>query len=145
VPVAANGQLQGLIVVTSLNKFPFELRSSIEIFAAQAAMAIGRETMTEAFHARRGEARFQTLVQNASDVILIARPDATITYQTPSASRILGYPDGCLEGTRFTALLHPDDVGEAVAAYTGVVSRTGPQCRQSGASDTTMVRGFTSR
>ena len=124
-PFAANGQLQGLIVVTSLNKFPFELRSSIEIFAAQAAMAIGRETMTEAFHARRGEARFQTLVQNASDVILIARPDATITYQTPSASRILGYPDGCLEGTRFTALLHPDDVGEAVAAYTGVVSRTG--------------------
>ena len=99
--------MQGLIVVTSAAKFPFELRSSIEILAAQAAMAIGRETMTEAFHARRGEARFQTLVQNASDVILIARPDTTITYQTPSAQRILGYPDGSLEGTRFTTHAPP--------------------------------------
>ena len=124
-PFVAKDQLQGLIVVTSAAKFPFELRSSIEIFAAQAAMAIGRETMTEAFHARRSEARFQTLVQNASDVILIARPDTTITYQTPSASRILGYPDGSLEGRRFTALLHPDDVEQALAGYTGVASRAG--------------------
>ncbi len=124
-PFVAKGQLQGLIVVTSATKFPVELRSSIEILAAQAAMAIGRETMNEAFHARRGEARFQTLVQNASDVILIARPDTTITYQTPSASRILGYPDGSLEGTRFTALLHPDDVEAALAGYTGIAFRPG--------------------
>ena len=48
---------------------------------------------------RRSEARFQTLVQNASDVILIARPDTTIAYQTPSASRILGYEPGSLEGS----------------------------------------------
>ena len=124
-PFVARGQLQGLIVVTSAAKFPFELRSSIEILAAQAAMAIGRETMTEAFHARRGEARFQTLVQNTSDVILIARPDTTITYQTPSAQRILGYPDGSLEGTRFTTMLHPDDVEAAVVGYTGVAARPG--------------------
>jgi diguanylate cyclase (GGDEF)-like protein/PAS domain S-box-containing protein len=88
-------------------------------------MAIGRETMGEAFHARRGEARFQTLVQNASDVILIARPDTTITYQTPSAERILGYRDGSLEGRRFTTLLHPDDIEQALAEYTGVASRAG--------------------
>jgi diguanylate cyclase (GGDEF)-like protein/PAS domain S-box-containing protein len=81
--------------------------------------------MGEAFHARRGEARFQTLVQNASDVILIARPDTTITYQTPSAERILGYRDGSLEGRRFTTLLHPDDIEQALAEYTGVASRAG--------------------
>ena len=124
-PFVAEDQLQGLMVVTSFARFPFELRNSIEIFAAQAAMAIGRETMSEAFHARRSEARFQTLVQNASDVILIVRPDATITYQTPSASRILGYPDGSLEGRRFTDLLHPDDVDQALAGYGGVLSREG--------------------
>src|SRR5208283_3408874 len=106
-------------------RFPSELRSAIEILGAQAAMAIGRETMGEAFHARRGEARFQTLVQNASDVILIARPDTTITYQTPSAERILGYRDGSLEGRRFTTLLHPDDIEQALAEYTGVASRAG--------------------
>jgi diguanylate cyclase (GGDEF)-like protein/PAS domain S-box-containing protein len=124
-PLVAKDHLQGLIVVTSAARFPFELRSAIEILGAQAAMAIGRETMGEAFHARRGEARFQTLVQNASDVILIARPDTTITYQTPSAERILGYRDGSLEGRRFTTLLHPDDIEQALAEYTGVASRAG--------------------
>jgi diguanylate cyclase (GGDEF)-like protein/PAS domain S-box-containing protein len=64
-------------------------------------------------------------VQNASDVILIARPDTTITYQTPSAERILGYRDGSLEGRRFTTLLHPDDIEQALAEYTGVASRAG--------------------
>jgi diguanylate cyclase (GGDEF)-like protein/PAS domain S-box-containing protein len=124
-PLIAKGQLQGLVVVTSAAKFPFELRSSIEIVAAQAAMAIARETMTEAFHARRSEARFQTLVQNASDVILIARPDTTITYQTPSANRIFGYADGSLEGKQFTSLLHPDDVEQALAGYSDVALRAG--------------------
>ena len=88
-------------------------------------MAIARETMTEALHARRSEARFQTLVQNASDVILIARPDTTITYQTPSANRILGYADGSLEGRQFTSLLHPDDVEQALASYADVAHRAG--------------------
>ena len=124
-PLVAKDQLQGLVIVTSAAKFPFELRSSIEILAAQAAMAIARETMTEAFHARRSEARFQTLVQNASDVILIARPDTTITYQTPSANRILGYADGSLEGRQFTSLLHPDDVEQALAGYADVALRAG--------------------
>ena len=64
-------------------------------------------------------------MQNASDVILIARPDTTITYQTPSAERILGYRDGSLEGRRFTTLLHPDDIEQALAEYTGVASRAG--------------------
>ena len=124
-PLVARDQLHGLVVVRSASSFPFELRSSIEILTAQAAMVIARETMTEAFHSRRSEARFQTLVQNASDVILIARPDTTITYQTPSAHRILGYADGSLEGRQFTTLLHPDDVEQALAAYKGVVLRAG--------------------
>ena len=58
-------------------------------------------------------------MQNASDVILIARPDTTITYQTPSAQRILGYDPGALEGMRLTSLLHPNDVEQALAAYGG--------------------------
>lgn len=124
-PLVAKDQLLGVIVVTSENKLPFELRSSIEILAAQVELALDRETMTEVVHARRSEARFQTLVQNASDVILIARPDTTITYQTPSATRILGYAPGSLEGRRFTSLLHIDDVEKALAGYTGVAFRAG--------------------
>ena len=124
-PLVTKEQLLGLIAVTSTKALPLELRSTIEILAAQVELALDRETMTEAVHARRSEARFQTLVQNASDVILIARPDTTIMYQTPSATRILGYAPGSLEGRRFTSLLHVDDVEKAVAGYTGVAFRAG--------------------
>src|SRR3974390_2692596 len=81
--------------------------------------------MPKTIHARRSEARFQTLVQNASDVILIVRPDTTITYQTPSSKRTLGYAVGALEGRPFTAYLHPDDVERALAVFTGVAFRAG--------------------
>ena len=124
-PLVAKDQLQGLIAVTSAKVLPPEVKNTIETLAAQAGLALDRETLTETFHARRSEARFQTLVQNASDVILIARPDATISYQTPSATRILGYDPGSLEGRRITTLLHPEDVEQALAVYTGVAFRAG--------------------
>jgi len=124
-PLILQDHLTGLIIVHSLVKLPAELQGGIETLAAQVGLALDRELMTEAVHARRSEARFQTLVQNASDVILIVRPDTTISYQTPSARRILNYEPAELEGRQFTSLLHPDDVEQALAVYTGVAFRAG--------------------
>jgi diguanylate cyclase (GGDEF)-like protein/PAS domain S-box-containing protein len=124
-PLGIKGQRQGMVVASSVSDIPPELQSSIEILVAQVDMALDREFMTEAMHARRSEARFQTLVQNASDVILIARPDTTVTYQTPSSKRILGYEPGSLEGMPFTGLVHPDDQEQALAVFTGVAFRGG--------------------
>jgi len=124
-PIVTSTQLKALIAIRSASKLPAELTNTLETLAAQVELALDRETLTETFHARRSEARFQTLVQNASDVILIARPDTTITYQTPSAKRTLGYAPGSLDGVRFTTLIHPDDVEAALAAYTGVAFRPG--------------------
>ena len=144
-PLVAKDQLQGVIGVGSAEVLPVELSNTIETIAAQVELALDRESLTEVFHARRSEARFQTLVQNASDVILIARPDATITYQTPSATRILGYEPGSLEGRRITTLIHPEDVEQALAVYTGVVFREACPSRLSGVSATATARGVTSR
>ena len=41
--------------------------------------------------ARQNEARFRSLVQHSSDVILVTRPDATIRFVSPSATRVFGY------------------------------------------------------
>jgi len=124
-PLITTEELKGMIVVRTEDELPVDVTNTLETLAAQVGMALDRETLTEAFHARRSEARFQTLVQSASDVILIARPDTTITYQTPSALRILGYGPGELEGLQLTTLLHPSDVETAVAAYGGVAFRSG--------------------
>ena len=124
-PLGTKGHQQGFIVASSPSIIPADLQRSMEIIAAQAEMAFDREIMTEGIHERRSEARFQTLVQNASDVILIVRPDTTITYQTPSAKRTLGYGPGSLEGIPFTTLLHPDDLEQGLALFTGVAFRSG--------------------
>jgi diguanylate cyclase (GGDEF)-like protein/PAS domain S-box-containing protein len=124
-PIVMEEQLKGLIVVESPTEMSVELTNTLETLAAQVGLALDREELTDAFHARQSEARFQTLVQNASDVILICRPDTTITYQTPSALRVLGYEPGALEGKRLISLIHPEDAEKAVAAYGGVAARAG--------------------
>jgi len=113
----SRGNPHGFITITSSLGLSIELKNSIDILAAQVELALDREAMTEVIHKRRGEERFQTLVQNASDVIVIVRPDTTITYQTPSALKILGYASGSLDGRRFADLIHPDDVEQALAGY----------------------------
>ena len=40
---------------------------------------------------RRSEERFRSLVRNSSDCILVARPDSTITYESPAVRQVLGY------------------------------------------------------
>jgi diguanylate cyclase (GGDEF)-like protein/PAS domain S-box-containing protein len=123
--LVSQGKLHGFITVTSDTKISIEFKNSIEILAAQVELALDREAMTEVIHVRRSEARFQTLVQNASDVILIVRPDTTIIYQSPSAQKILGYAASTLEGREFTSLIHPDDVEQALAGYTAVALGSG--------------------
>jgi diguanylate cyclase (GGDEF)-like protein/PAS domain S-box-containing protein len=121
----SQGKLLGFITVSSITTVPIEFKNSIEILAAQVELALDREVMTEISYARRSVARFQTLVQNASDVIMIVRPDTTITYQTPSTLRILGYAPGSLEGRQLATLLHPDDVEQALAGCTAVAVKAG--------------------
>lgn len=60
---------------------------------------------------RRSEERFRSLVQNASDIITVIRPDGTILYQSPSIERVLGYkPEELIGRNAYTVIpLHPDD------------------------------------
>ena len=58
------------------------------------------------------EERFRALVQNSFDVITVFNYDGTITYQSDSIERVLGYPRyECLGENIFKQnLVHPDDV-----------------------------------
>ena len=58
----------------------------------------------------RSEERFRSLVQNASDVIIVVKADGTLTFQTPSMRSVLGYEPKELADTQFIALVHHDDV-----------------------------------
>jgi diguanylate cyclase (GGDEF)-like protein/PAS domain S-box-containing protein len=74
-----------------------------------------------------GEARFRSLVQNATDVIMVLDRDATILYQTPSVERVLGYrPEVGIGRTPFE-LIHPDDAEPVRAALARVLERPGAE------------------
>ena len=56
-----------------------------------------------------GEARFRSLVHNATDVIIVLDADATITYASPAINRVWHHRTADIIGTPFPGLLHPDD------------------------------------
>jgi diguanylate cyclase (GGDEF)-like protein/PAS domain S-box-containing protein len=66
-----------------------------------------RRTAQEAL--RVSEERFRSLVQNASDLISILDADATVRYESPSHTRVLGLEPEAHTGRSLLDLVHPDD------------------------------------
>ncbi|MBI3529450.1 MAG: EAL domain-containing protein [Betaproteobacteria bacterium] len=63
------------------------------------------------------EARFRALVQNSFDIITIHDSNGMTVYESPAASRILGYPSGALIGKTPFETIHPKDVARARDAF----------------------------
>jgi diguanylate cyclase (GGDEF)-like protein/PAS domain S-box-containing protein len=80
-----------------------DLVGTLEILAGQAALAVERLGLTQQVVRQRGEALFRTLVQDASDVILIVGEDRRVRYATPSAAGIFG--DIPIEGELLASLV----------------------------------------
>ncbi|MFB7615922.1 putative bifunctional diguanylate cyclase/phosphodiesterase [Kitasatospora sp. NPDC056181] len=113
--------LIGALIVTGTEQELTSLWSSLEILAAQAALAVERVMLSQEINRRNSEVYFRTLVQSASDVILILNADDGVRYASSSAERVLGYPS--LDGTLITDLVPPEDsraVGSALARMRGL-------------------------
>ena len=74
---------------------------------------------------RKSEARFQSFVQNASDVIFVVDRDMLIGYATPSVERILGYSVDQLHGEHVLDHVFPDDRPIADRLFASVAGRPG--------------------
>ncbi|GHH69941.1 hypothetical protein GCM10018781_29100 [Kitasatospora indigofera] len=106
--------LVGVLIVGGTDQRLAALRSSLEILAAQSALAVERVILSQEINARNSEAYFRTLVQSASDVILILNEDDSVRYASSSAERVLGHPG--LGGTRLSDLVPPEDSHAVVLA-----------------------------
>ena len=71
---------------------------------------------------RRSEARFRSLIHNATDIITILGPDGTIRYQSPPFERILGYGRDELIGRNAFDFVHPEDRAATWATYDEAVA-----------------------
>ena len=59
---------------------------------------------------RASESRFRALIEHGSDIITLIDSSGNIIYNSPSVTRILGYPADEYVGHNSTELIHPDDV-----------------------------------
>jgi diguanylate cyclase (GGDEF)-like protein/PAS domain S-box-containing protein len=76
---------------------------------------------------RRSEEYFRSLIENALDTITILGPDGTITYESPSSRRMVGYAPEEMVGSNVFDYIHPDDLvrtREAFASLGAITGRT---------------------
>lgn len=83
-------ELPGVLLAAGPEKHLSEMRSSLEILASHAGLAMQRISLRREITRRESEAYFRTLVHNAADVILIVGSDGTIRYASPSARHMFG-------------------------------------------------------
>jgi diguanylate cyclase (GGDEF)-like protein/PAS domain S-box-containing protein len=109
IPMFMKGELNALLVVGSPDALTKSTSDGLEALSSQVALALESAVLTEDLVRRQSEARFSSLVQNSSDVVMVVDADSTIRYMSPSVERVLGHEPNELEGTKLTVLIHPDD------------------------------------
>jgi diguanylate cyclase (GGDEF)-like protein/PAS domain S-box-containing protein len=122
IPLFLRNELSGLLVIAGEDELPKSARDGLEALSSQVALAIESAELTEDLLRRQSEARFSSLVQNSSDVVMVVDADSTVRYTSPSVARVLGHTASDLEGTKLTALIHPDD-GARVLQFLTVGAR----------------------
>jgi diguanylate cyclase (GGDEF)-like protein/PAS domain S-box-containing protein len=92
-----SGLAVGAVLVTGIVVFRqvLTVRENLRLLAEHAA--------------RQNEARFRSLVQHSSDVIIVTRADGTVRFVSPSATRVFGYDPAEMVRHTIAELLHPDD------------------------------------
>jgi diguanylate cyclase (GGDEF)-like protein/PAS domain S-box-containing protein len=102
-PLPGEPARQSLGVLAAAPEVLADLTDPLEALFAQVEVVLQRIVLTGEVNRRDSEAWFRTLIQNASDVILIVTDDNEIRYASPSAATVLGHED--LAGTPLSALV----------------------------------------
>jgi diguanylate cyclase (GGDEF)-like protein/PAS domain S-box-containing protein len=97
------------------------------------ALVVGRQIYTARQNASllsqrasaRTAARFQALIKNASDVILVTDPAGQISFATPSVEALSGRDPAAVEGTSIADLLDPAEEPKVMALLGAAAARPG--------------------
>jgi diguanylate cyclase (GGDEF)-like protein/PAS domain S-box-containing protein len=116
------------LLIAYRGRLPLGSDVVIDALASQLTLATDRVHLAKALHQRQGEVRFSALIQNASDVIMVAAANGAVRFETPSVEAVLGYRVEVANSLPLKGLLHRDDIDSATtlveAMFAG--SRTGP-------------------
>ncbi len=76
---------------------------------------------------RQSEARFRSLVQNSSDVVVVLAADGRVTYESDAVRGVLGLDPVDRQGRPFEDHVHPEDVGWVRSALYSLPGHEGRQ------------------
>ncbi|RIK37951.1 MAG: hypothetical protein DCC58_17300 [Chloroflexi bacterium] len=71
---------------------------------------------------RESEARYQAVIENASDMIQSVRPDGTFEFVNAAWHKILGYSAADLDGMNIWQIIHPDELQHCIALFTRAIA-----------------------
>jgi PAS domain S-box-containing protein len=94
---------------------------TIGIFV-QGADVTDRRLAEEAL--RQSEERFRTFAESMPNQIWASDPQGYLNWFSPQVYDFAGMAEGTLDGTGWTIMVHPDDLGQAAEAWTQAI-RTG--------------------
>ena len=123
------GELVGIIgVTTDLTELRSAEQARLEAERRFQAVIDGEiaARLEAAEAAAKTEARWKALVSQSADVALIADgATKTITYVSPSVTRLFGWQPEELLGRPAASVVHPDDLARVGEAYQGVKENPG--------------------
>lgn len=74
-----------------------------------------RKEMERALY--ESEKYYRSLIENATDGIMVVNLEGKISYESPSVAHLLGYGSGNLIGMNSFDLIHPDDLAEIFETF----------------------------
>jgi diguanylate cyclase (GGDEF)-like protein/PAS domain S-box-containing protein len=121
-PLVVRADLRGLLAVLLPGHPSGVVVSSLETLSIQSALALESTEFAALLANRRSQEWFASLVQNASDVILVIEPDTTIHFVSPACDRVLGYRPDELMGRPLSGFMQPGELAEFTARLDLILS-----------------------
>ena len=81
-----------------------------------------KQTLSVLLHS---EERFRSLIENASDIIMILNDDGFVRYESPSVKRVLGYEAADLMNLPIYDFVHPEDLPKVREIFEEVIQHPG--------------------
>jgi diguanylate cyclase (GGDEF)-like protein/PAS domain S-box-containing protein len=131
-PYAASVVGYGVLIVAMNDLWSTGIGGLVGCAVALTAVVLVRQAVAERTNlrlqgeraARKSEARFRALVQNASDVIVVVDAAQRMRYLTPSVEGVLGHRGAELLGAPLAELLHPEDQSRGLDLLAEATHRT---------------------